>query len=441
MEIIFALLKISIRLRYKSLFDKLFEFGKKLKDPIFTEASDWILQQYNYSNTFPEYNYFLDRFPLFRSIGEYPDEKESYFHTLLDDLLRKKDVDNIREDLMKLSKLLDNNPEDAEKILAEINKKAGLLKSAAREEVFYVNEKNYRPDYEASLLRGGMLLGINALDEHLRGLKFGTMSTIFGYTGSCKTTLAMSAVYYNAVVNELNSAYITLEVPKMYLKYMFLSRHSIHPKFAGKIKAIRYKDIFDGALNDQQLEDLDIVEDDLTNSPEYGKIAIFDLVDFASGTIETKITDLKEEIDICVLDYIQLIKFQGGNLDPKETMNYFTKKFHDFSQTYHDGRGFAALLLSQANREGWARAAKNQGRYDLRGIAEGNEIERSSFNVISLYSTDKLKAQNIIKCQLLKYRGGPTLETPISIPTDLPYAFIGDTMKLDSYDDIIESLI
>lgn len=99
-----------------------------------------------------------------------------------------------------------------------------------------------------------------------------------------------------------------------------------------------------------------------------------------------------------------------------------------------DSRGydFRICFLSQINRDGYRKALRRSGVYDLTCLAEYNELERSAAYVVTLFSTDELKAVNEVRVQLLKCRMGSTIEEPVSVFVDPAYCVIGGAQAMSS---------
>ena len=74
--------------------------------------------------------------------------------------------------------------------------------------------------------------------------------------------------------------------------------------------------------------------------------------------------------------------------------------------------------FAQTNREGWKRAVKRGGVYDLTALAEVNEGERASSVVMSIYVDENMKAAKEAKVQLHKVRFGPGIADPVSVFVD-----------------------
>lgn len=104
------------------------------------------------------------------------------------------------------------------------------------------------------------------------------------------------------------------------------------------------------------------------------------------------------------------------------------------------------MVAAQANREGWARAVKNQGAYDLRAIAEANELEKSSIVVLSIYTDENLKLAKEANMCLLKNRYGPVIVDPVAIKFDPEMYNVGSEdadqkimMSSDELSDLVGS--
>ena len=83
-------------------------------------------------------------------------------------------------------------------------------------------------------------------------------------------------------------------------------------------------------------------------------------------------------------------------------------------------------MLSQASREGWKDAKRNDGVYKLTALAEANELERASAVIASVYADDSLTNMNTIKVSLLKNRNGRTSSDPIETFIDPEYYVFGN---------------
>lgn len=81
------------------------------------------------------------------------------------------------------------------------------------------------------------------------------------------------------------------------------------------------------------------------------------------------------------------------------------------------------ILLAQLNREGWKKANRNEGAYDITALADANELERGSFRVFTIYTNEDMKARGSAQVQILKNRSGQTMYEPAQISV-VPAAYV-----------------
>lgn len=274
---------------------------------------------------------------------------------------------------------------------------------------------------------------IQPFDEKVQGLEPGNLCVVAGWTGSFKTTFALNLAHQNAILNGYNTVFITSEVPKKLLYLWLLCRHSFEAKFAhhGPVHRLGTQK---ATLTEEEETFIEKeVEPDLLENPNYGKVLILDETDFRSFTrsgLKAKLLSLPFEVDILVYDYIQLVKyleeardFRWSNTDP---INHYVRIFADLAMhLYGDRHQVLSLLLSQINREGWKKAKDNDGEYDLTALAEANELEKSAYYIVTLYSDEDLKDSGEVKAQLLKHRGGETHESSVIVPIDSRFLAVG----------------
>ena len=106
-------------------------------------------------------------------------------------------------------------------------------------------------------------------------------------------------------------------------------------------------------------------------------------------------------------------------------------------KTYKNSSGlpFFNGLAVQTNREGWKRAKKKDGKYDIAAISDLNEIERSSTYVLFLFTSEDMRMQQETKVTLAKNRLGQLLIEP-SVTTFNPSVMVvGDIADTVEYND------
>ena len=253
--------------------------------------------------------------------------------------------------------------------------------------------------------------GIKILDENQAFIKKGKISTVFAYTGSFKTMFCSNTAY-NIMKNNGNVLYLSLEINKAEMYINFLSRYSYE-----FYKKISHSDIKNNALN---YDDKDYLFN--TIYPDFNDklkphLIVFDETDIPSNTYATFSKLLLQAdnsfmkrtghgIDLVIVDHLNLLKFDSGEkaYNDYSAVNHWMSYFRKNAINFLDQkRQIAILCACQSSREGYKNAVKNN-KYDLTGIAEGNEIERSSQLVLSIFTTDRDRKENQTIMQILKSR-------------------------------------
>lgn len=275
--------------------------------------------------------------------------------------------------------------------------------------------------------------GIKELENQNFALYKGKISTVFAYTGSFKTMFCSNTAY-NIINNGGNVLYISLEVSKSEMYINFLSRHSYNfdKKIShSDIKTNRISDndkkyLFDTIYPDfkDRLKDHLIVYDETDIS--INSYAVFNKL--LSQADKEFIKNTGQGIDLIIIDHLNLLKFSSGERTLNDYsavnhwMSYFRKNCMDF---LGQKKQVAILCACQSSREGYKKAVKNN-KYDLTSIAEGNEIERSSQFVLSIFTTAEDRKDNLTQMQILKARDDKPAETDtISIGLDPKYYAFG----------------
>lgn len=284
----------------------------------------------------------------------------------------------------------------------------------------------------------GLKTYIQAIDDEIGGMNEGTLNTILGFVASFKTTLALNIVYNNIVQDGYKVCFISLEMTKSEVLQNLLARHSYDKKFS-QYPFISAKAIRTTSLSDDE-EDY-LFSEVVADFDQYkSNLIIYDQTDFtdASPLEIERAFDYADTVtgglNAFVIDYLQLLKFSGeSRRDEKETMNAYMRFFQGQTINFlHKKRQVTGIVLVQANRDGYLRAIRNNGEYDLRAIAEANEVERSSYRVFTAFSDENLKLSKEIKIGLIKHRGGSNISPPISAFTEPSAYVIGDVQGFDS---------
>lgn len=290
--------------------------------------------------------------------------------------------------------------------------------------------------YNTKIDLSGIKTGVKVVDESTGGLHSGALTTILGFTGSFKTTWAINMAY-NAVQEGKNVCYLSLEVTAEHIFYDLISRHSSESKFKSHLEHLSLKH---KKLSPEEYKDFEekIYPDFLKSE---GKIFVIDeteLETYSFYSLENKFREIEKlaveqtgkGIDMLVVDHAQLLKFDSsmkGIGQETNVVNAYVSFFRQCALNWvKSGRQISVLILSQASREGWKDAVRNDGKYKLTALAEANELERASSVVLSVFSSDTLKQLNQAKVQILKNRDGQAMIDPIEIFVDPKYYVFGD---------------
>lgn len=362
-------------------------------------------------NSVENYNQFPAIKTLVNEIG-LPYSKEFFDEYLMDDLwvdeyinlrylrLRKAYCEHIGEQLKTKSCV----SSDILKALNHID----TITTPPSSDNSFENLKNYVESIDESI---NLSTGIKILDENNAFLKKGKISTVFAYTGNFKTMFC-SNVAYSIIQNGSNVLYLSLEINKEEMYINFLSRHSYN--FEHKVS---HSDIKNGLLDEEQKEYLfNTIYPDFESKLK-SHLLVYDETDITSNTyaVFSKLLSQADNyfskktghgLDLVVVDHLNLLKFDSGEKVQNEYsavnhwMSYFRKNSISF---LNQKRQISILCACQSSREGFKEASRN-GKYKLTGIAEGNEIERGSQLVLSIYTTEADRSNNITQMQILKSR-------------------------------------
>lgn len=318
----------------------------------------------------------------------------------------------------------------------------------------YTNIKDKIVDvYEKSIDNSGIKTGIEQIDEMIGGLKAGQVSVVSGYTGMGKSISSVS-IMHSALEQGFNVCYLSLELGADHLMYNTISRHSLENKFAKKIE---HRDLKDKKLSEDDWKYVkENILPDLDTLPS--KFYILDEQDieaynqFAFDSKLQEIEDLcKEEtgkgIDLLIVDHVQMLAYsdQGSRLSENTVINrwcnYFRSNCLDFLKSK---RQIHVILVAQINRQGYLKAAKNNGMYDLTALKEANELETCAAVILGIFSDPSLVASSQVRIGIMKNRDGSRSSDAYTCPADFAHQLIGGvgstintTMAKASKNDVV----
>lgn len=257
----------------------------------------------------------------------------------------------------------------------------------------------------------GITSGFYALDKVIKGGKAGELHFVLGYTSSGKSLFSVNYAYNAACILGRNVVIFSLEMDKHQLLTLLYCIHSAHEKFQ-HIHAPISKEDFDLGTLDEEAEDFlkNYVIADLHNNPEYGEILIeYPGEGLTLSTLRSKLMAIQRNmsIDMLIVDYPELMTPDKGQKysDYGTSLNTIIKGVKQLALTFNNGKGLFVLCPYQANRDGYERATKNFGVYDLRAMSYANEAERACDIIYSVYKEVDTKSPHVIVSNLKNRRG------------------------------------
>lgn len=406
-------------LSYKTFLSTL---GKEGQQSI--EVLDFILQYKGSYGVFPDKKKVRKNFPFIQEGVRVED-----FSSYIKNIVAAESEKALRKELLQAASEVSITPEKIERLKRHFVKSE---ESGIHDHAGYAAEEAYASIKEKP---AGMKFYIDLLDEEVSGCSYGTVSTVFGYVASGKSTFAVSLAYKNAVELGYNTAIVTLEVSKRDVFFNLLSRHALTLFPDTKITAKRIRKAF---LTPE--EEVVLFKEVIPSFREIkGRIFILDTVDIgahnASVVTETSFRQALEKcsgmcggLDAFIVDYINMMKFFKSMSSSEYGVDAFIAFVNDLV-THFGERGLIAFLCAQANREGWKKAVRKGGRYSLDALSEFNMLERASHRVVSLFYDEALRASGELRTQLIKNRDGQTIEEPFTTMFRPENFMVGDSME------------
>lgn len=298
-------------------------------------------------------------------------------------------------------------PKDAMRYLFQQVERGTLTTSSRNssgslnEDAGYIQDiyEKFKSDRLAGNLR--VYTHIDGIDKHL-AIKRGDFVGVLGYAGQRKSSLCRS-IAYNSAMDGFNVLHITLEQTYEEELIIYGIIHSHHPKWGERFK-ISKRDFDDGNLKPEEEEFLfkTVIPDLKVNLP--GKLLIRQPIEgttWDSVKTTAEITNQTNQLDLLFVDYLTLCEIRTGR---KEEMEALIKDAKQFALHFDSGRGVVFLTPVQGNRDGWVEAGKNEGRWEMNGVFQYSEFDKSVDTMLSVYMNDDNKADNQIIISSAKTR-------------------------------------
>lgn len=279
----------------------------------------------------------------------------------------------------------------------------------------------------------GFLFNIQELDTITSGVQPGQVASICAFTSEGKSTLAVSAAYHNIKKNK-SGVLVSMEVPPELANKQFYSRWLYEEKHL----EISAKAMDDGSLDEAQAKLVEQYQEEY-NEFIKGKLLIVDeavlsrrvVSDFKALRSRFKSFErVVDSLDFIIYDHINQV-----DLIFKDQGNTFVRVLTSAGKTYVNAKGLhpASIMCVQVNREGRKRAQKREGKYDLQAISDLNEVERSSYMCVFMYTSDDMKLLQETKICMLKHRMGGLLTEPVSVTFNPGVFVVGETVDTVAY--------
>lgn len=268
---------------------------------------------------------------------------------------------------------------------------------------------------DSDVVRSDINMGVFEVDDITHNFVGGTVATIAAFTSHGKSTACVSAVY-RAMKNNKKCCYFSLELPPSVVIKQFFTRWL----FEEHNVVCTFSDLLQGTMDSATATRVNSLKSEF-NAWVRDRLIIVDeslltksfISDFRQ--IKSVYADIADKLGgvlhLVVYDHvgqIELMHPDRGN----QTLRNITSA----GKTYinPDGSMPVTLWACQVNREGYSRAIRRQGKYDLLAIADLNEVERSSSYVIFLFKENEAVVQEL-KITMPKHRYGALIPEPVPV--------------------------
>jgi hypothetical protein len=360
------------------------------------------------------------------------------FNKRLEDCAEDKKRKQVHESLSDAAKILTTgitikgNPKDGDKILRGPVDAMRYLMDRAHDVVtpvtgaklsgnITVDGDDFLAEYDRIKLDPlsgiGNNVGIQQMDDALRGAKRNELWIHAAFTGHLKSTLMMNWAYNQAVWYAHDILIVSLEMPYIQCRRILYAMHSAHPKFAGIHAPLDYQQIRDGELDPAAEAFLrDYVVPDFNNPANgYGAIHIEvadpDKSDYTVADMRARAEVLytKTPFSMMFVDHALLVSPRKWVPSTTDRLNEVIRDCKRMAMSFNRGQGMAVVLLFQISREGYKAALKareggSSAVYNLTFLSYANEAERSADIVTSTWIDPELAKNGQVLIQNLKSR-------------------------------------
>lgn len=244
--------------------------------------------------------------------------------------------------------------------------------TSEKQEEEYLNVLDKRMRGEVKALK----TGLEKLDEQIAGFSGGDLVTIFAFSGVGKTALAAQIALNNIRENK-KILFFSLEMPK----------EQVRDRLISNLTNIPFKNIKNGQLNDDELEE--VIKASAYISAN-NKLLISTEDELLNITSKIQVEIMKNNIDMIIIDYINLINITGNNKEEYYKITECTRLLKKLAIKIDkpivilaQGKQECASKMSDKSKGVWEKVAVND-------IAGGASIYRDSDIVIGMYRNVEL---------------------------------------------------
>jgi replicative DNA helicase len=241
----------------------------------------------------------------------------------------------------------------------------------------------------------GIPTGFYDLDRLTTGFHPGDLVIIAARPGMGKTSFALSILYYLSVLDNVPSAFFSLE----------MSKEQIAMRLLGEETRIPLKKIRSGFLNESEVEKITTAALNMMRAPLY----IDDTASLSILDLKAKARRLKKEKDIkiIVIDYLQLLRSHRRVENRQQEVAEISRGLKALAKEL----GIPVVALAQLSRQAEMRADKRPQLADLR---ESGSIEQDADLVLFIHRPEYYKKnpspqeEGLAEIIIAKQRNGPT---------------------------------
>ncbi|MGC8941158.1 MAG: replicative DNA helicase [Sulfurihydrogenibium sp.] len=241
----------------------------------------------------------------------------------------------------------------------------------------------------------GIPTGFYELDRLTTGFHPGDLVIIAARPGMGKTSFALSILHHLSVIDNVPTAFFSLE----------MSKEQIAMRLLGEETRIPLKKIRSGFLNEKEIESITQAALKMINAPLF----IDDTASLSILDLKAKARRLKKEKDVqlIVVDYLQLLRSHRRVENRQQEVAEISRGLKGLAKEL----GIPVVALAQLSRQAEMRADKRPQLADLR---ESGSIEQDADLVIFIHRPEYYKKnpspqeEGIAEIIIAKQRNGPT---------------------------------